>query len=152
MGAGMPNIPTEAILDVAKSTMTTFTPYYIKGYAAELVRQLKLEAEATPSPYQLLDYELPKEPLKTGMLTKQGAIRKSWKDRYFVIYNAADNYIVHYYTDKAAFDAQPDKPKGCVLFSHDSFIITSMSPCHRAHRGLQACCSFTHAFPRATVL
>lgn len=108
----MPSVPTEAISEIAKNTMTTFMPFYVKGYATALVKQLKREAAAVPSPFQLSNYELPSEPIKMGMLTKQGIIKKSWKHRFFVIYNAKDNFMVHYYIDQAAFEAHPDKPKG----------------------------------------
>ena len=63
----------------------------------------------------LLFVRPPLSPHLQGLLTKQGAVRKSWKLRYFVARNAANNYVIEYFTDEAAFKANPQKPKGCVL-------------------------------------
>ena len=47
MGAA-PSVPTDAITETANATMKIFTPFYIKGYAAQLIKQLKREANPEP--------------------------------------------------------------------------------------------------------
>ncbi len=106
-------MPTAAIQETATTTMKVFTPFYIKGYAAQLIKQLKREASPEPKVFQLMDIVPPSAPIKMGLLIKQGAVRKSWKERFFVVRNAADNYVVEYYESEAAFNTKPDKPKGC---------------------------------------
>lgn len=116
--------------------MKTFTPVYVKHYALALIHQLKLEKVKKASQLLLQKPPTPSEPLQTGVLVKQGAIAKNWKSRYFVgafdasapgmslggcrlsnppslpALNEKHNYEVRYYTDEAAYKANPDKPKG----------------------------------------
>jgi hypothetical protein len=113
MGA-VPSVPTDRITAIATDTMGAFTPAYVKAYTRALIEQLKAEAEAKPTPWQLREWVPPATPLKEGLLTKQGAVRKSWKVRYFVARNAADNFTIDYYDSEAAFKAAPEKPRGCV--------------------------------------
>ena len=54
MGAA-PSVPTEAIQETATTTMKIFVPFYIKGYAAQLIKQLKREATPVPKEYHLMD-------------------------------------------------------------------------------------------------
>ena len=56
--------------------------------------------------------EPPNEIIKQGLLTKQGAVVKSWRQRWFVVKNAADNYVVEYFTNEDAYKSKPEKPKG----------------------------------------
>ncbi len=62
----------------------TFTPIYIKQFALSTIEQIKQEKNAKASQLQLLEPPKPSEPLQTGLLTKQGAIQKNWKLRFFV--------------------------------------------------------------------
>ena len=55
MGAA-PSLPTEDIKEIATSTMKTFTPFYIKGYAAQLIKQLKKEANPDPKVARRMSY------------------------------------------------------------------------------------------------
>ena len=63
MGAA-PSVPTEAITEIASKTMKVFTPFYIKGYAGALVKQLKREAAPAPNPFHLMNITPPSEPIK----------------------------------------------------------------------------------------
>jgi hypothetical protein len=81
MGNTIPKIPTEEIGRIAETTMKTFTPQYLKHANVAIVKQAKLKSQAQPSKYLLEDAPTPSEPLKTGYLTKLGAVRKNWKKR-----------------------------------------------------------------------
>lgn len=111
MGAA-PSIPTPEIQEIATTTMTTFTPFYIKGYAGALVKMLRREANPVPNPYKLMTIVPPAAPIKTGVLVKQGGSRKSWKSRFFIVRNLADNYVVEYYVDEAASNVDKAVPRG----------------------------------------
>jgi hypothetical protein len=47
----------------------------------------------------LMQYDNASQHIKTGFLLKIGANVKSWKNRYFVALNKADNYCIVYYED-----------------------------------------------------
>jgi len=97
------------------TVMGTFAKAYPMAYAVALFNKVKEETLSTdePSEYQLEarpEKERSTEPLKTGFLTKEGAIRKSWKKRFFVI---RPDYKVEYY-DKEETYKSGGKPKGII--------------------------------------
>jgi hypothetical protein len=49
--------------------------------------------------YDLFPAPLPNIPIKVGFLTKLGEHVRSWKTRYFVATNAADNFVIKYFDD-----------------------------------------------------
>jgi len=105
------SFPKDEILEVAKAVCVTFTIEYTKAYTLALVQQIKEEMNAPPEP----DWQLEKRPkwekdLKTGWLVKEGAIRKSWKRRWFVV---KPDYQIDYYAEETDL-ANKKKPKGSI--------------------------------------
>lgn len=47
-----------------------------------------------------MQYDNASQNIKAGFLLKIGANVKSWKNRYFVAKNKADNYAIIYYEDE----------------------------------------------------
>jgi hypothetical protein len=96
------------IKELIEAVLKTFTLQYTKAYAIALVRHIKKELEEQTEEWQLL--ERPKDsfkkPLKTGYLVKQGAIRKNWLKRFFVV---RPDYKIDYYENeevRLVFDLQ----------------------------------------------
>jgi len=113
MGVGISN-PVDAstkqeIEDLIKAVLKTFTTEYVKWYALYLVKKLKLDAMAEPSPYKLLERPPNTEHLRSGWLMKEGGIRKNWKKRFFV---ARYNYVVDYYEKEEEANKEKGKTKG----------------------------------------
>jgi hypothetical protein len=71
-------------LQVAEEVVKTFTPIYIKQFALSTIYEIKQEKNERASQLQLSTPPTPSEPLQKGLLTKQGAITKNWKLRFFV--------------------------------------------------------------------
>lgn len=60
-----------------------------------------MQREANPgsnAKYKLHKPPLSSEPVHEGWLTKLGAIKKTWKRRYFVAMNHCDNFVIYYFT------------------------------------------------------
>lgn len=114
MGNAMPSAPTGEIQKEAQAVTTVFQPLYLKNFAIGIVKELKAERAAQPRLYRLAEPPVPKEPLKTGTLTKLGGVRANWKTRFFVALNAADNYVINYYVDEGSYKSSPTKPKGSI--------------------------------------
>eukprot|EP00052_Salpingoeca_macrocollata_P016080 m.128884 g.128884 ORF g.128884 m.128884 type:complete len:564 (+) comp19914_c0_seq1:86-1777(+) len=123
MGAGLSNpIDGEKQQAIEKSISDVLVPFgkaYPKQYVLALFNKIKAEKlEAlkggdSGDSYQLeapADAEPSTEPLMTGYLTKEGAIRKSWKKRFFVV---RPDYKIEYYEKEEVFKAQ-GKPKGII--------------------------------------
>jgi len=99
------------IQNIIKSVLEVFTKEYVKHYALGLVKKAEDDATKEPGP----DWKLmvrpdgPSEPLKTGILIKKGALKKNWQKRYFVV---RPDYVVEYYENEKAANAEKPKPKG----------------------------------------
>lgn len=115
MGAAiMKDMPLDDIKRITTETLDTFVPVYTKSYALALIDKLKKEAEGGEgTKWQLRTPPVPKEPLKEGWITKQGAVQKNWKKRFFVATNAADNFQVYYF-DKEEKKTDPKTKKGAI--------------------------------------
>ncbi|XP_062506059.1 PH domain-containing protein DDB_G0267786-like isoform X2 [Corticium candelabrum] len=103
------------IKSLIETVLTTFTVQYSKAYAVALVKHIEEELKKEkPDEWKLLERPVQKDsntrPLKTGYLVKQGAIRKNWLRRFFVV---RPDYKVDYYETKETYDAG-GKPKGTV--------------------------------------
>lgn len=79
-----------------KKVLEIFTVQYTKAYVLALVRHIKIESQKKPEPWLLEERPAGSwtEDLKTGYLVKEGAVRKNWKKRYFVVKN---NFTVDYF-------------------------------------------------------
>lgn len=79
---------------------TNFSIFMVLGFKDMVIKQSIEEAEgAEKEELQLLEAPLPDWPLKSGFLSKRGENRKNWNKRWFVAKNAADGYVIEYYTD-----------------------------------------------------
>jgi len=113
MGVGVSNPVDEStkqeIQELIKAMLVTFTREYVKAYALNLVIKLKRDAMLSPLPWKLLEREPLHDDLKFGYLTKEGAVRKNWKKRYFVVRH---DYKVDYYESEGELKKPKPKVKG----------------------------------------
>jgi hypothetical protein len=99
----------DEIMQCIKTVCTTFTVQYVKAYVLALIKVKEEEARAKPSPYKLLERPEDVSDLKTGWLTKEGGMFKSWKKRWFVVRH---DYAVDYFASEADANKPKPKPKG----------------------------------------
>lgn len=116
MGVGVSNPVDEStkaeIQELIKKVLGTFTLQYTKEYALALVEKIKIEANEKPENWQLLERPPWSEDYKSGYLVKEGAIRKSWKKRFFVV---KPNYVVDYFESEEEFKkGEKAKKKGSI--------------------------------------
>lgn len=109
------DFPKDEIINTAKKVVEVFSKNYIKCYTLALVRQIKIETNAPPAPDWQLQTRPPwNKPYKSGYLTKEGAIRKSWKKRWFV---ARPDHTVAYFVDEATSQKENPSAKGVINLS-----------------------------------
>lgn len=94
---------------------------YATNYKSQLVNKLLEEGgaeEGEEDGPQLASPPSDDSPLRTGLVTKRGAVRKNWKQRFFVV---KPNFTVDYYESEAKFEAAA-KPKGCMVLNGYSVV------------------------------
>lgn len=99
----------QEVEEIIKAVLGTFTLEYVKASAIYMVIKAKLDAQAPVREYRLLEREPSTGPRLTGWLTKEGAIRKNWKRRYFIV---RSDYIVDYYESEEEAKKENGKKKG----------------------------------------
>jgi len=86
---------SEQIVDVASNIMESFAPLYVRAYGNAMVEQLTEAHDMTErrgAALNELGLELSQppvatEPLEKGWMVKLGAIKASWRRRFFVATN-----------------------------------------------------------------
>lgn len=87
----------ERINETIKDVTTRFATEFSSAYTQEVVAQAKAELLGDSGiEWKLSDAPIAEDILKKGILTKRGNSYKSWKERYFIAYNAKDNYKIEY--------------------------------------------------------
>lgn len=108
--------PAAEIAAICTEALAVFGIQFARYYLVGLMKEKIKEAEAAGEGYRLLKYEPGLEPILSGLITKQGAIRKNWKTRFFVLFwgkvGYYDQYRLRYYVNEEAYKENPDKFKG----------------------------------------
>jgi hypothetical protein len=101
----------QEIAELIKAILGTFTLNYVKEYALAMVLKIKMEANEKPESWNLLERPPWSEDYKSGWLIKEGAVRKNWKKRYFVV---RPNYTIDYYENEAEAKKEKGKKRGSI--------------------------------------
>eukprot|EP01038_Epipyxis_sp_PR26KG_P009540 gene9540-12850_t len=99
MGNPIDDAAQERINNLIKEICQKIVTYFAKGYAQAVIEKAKNEIEPETSiedDLKLQTAPTPSAIMKSGMLTKRGDAVKSWKQRFFVAYNAKDNFKIDY--------------------------------------------------------
>eukprot|EP00179_Madagascaria_erythrocladioides_P022304 CAMPEP_0198338038 /NCGR_PEP_ID=MMETSP1450-20131203/32457_1 /TAXON_ID=753684 ORGANISM="Madagascaria erythrocladiodes, Strain CCMP3234" /NCGR_SAMPLE_ID=MMETSP1450 /ASSEMBLY_ACC=CAM_ASM_001115 /LENGTH=563 /DNA_ID=CAMNT_0044042893 /DNA_START=71 /DNA_END=1759 /DNA_ORIENTATION=+ len=83
--------------EIIKKVVERFGPAYSKHYVLAIAQAKMAEQLAKPEKFMLEQRPPPDDkspPLMTGYLMKEGAVRKNWKKRYFVV---KPNFEIDYY-------------------------------------------------------
>lgn len=115
------SFPTEAVVAQAVKAINTFGPLFVRAasiatahQAAAALEGARDDAPATKEGYFLEAPPRASEPMERGWITKLGEIKKTWKRRYFVATEEADNHVVYYFEREK--DAEtPAKAKGAIF-------------------------------------
>jgi hypothetical protein len=113
MGASFSNPIDEAkqtrMKEIIQEVVGVFAKNFPLAYKDALIRKIKREAQPQDEDNKyLISPPVPDFELKKGMMFKRGDTVKSWKNRYFVALNQADNFRVDY------FESEGGKLKGSI--------------------------------------
>jgi len=100
MGNPIDDAAQARINDKIQDVVKTFGTEFSKAYTQVVLAKAKADLEPEHSledDLKLQTAPIPSAVLKTGMLVKRGESVKNWKPRYFVAYNAKDNYRIDYH-------------------------------------------------------
>lgn len=107
----------ERVKEIIGQAMTEFGTAYATGYTKAVVKKIQAETEGVPRPsFPLLESAPSPEFHMQGWVTKQGAVVKNWKKRWFTIDN--DYRVSYWMGEKDPHDKDPKtgkmrkKPKG----------------------------------------
>lgn len=133
----LPEGAMEKIGERSAEFSALFSQFMLLGFFEMAINQAKEEADekVEEDPEQLIPLPIPDWTIKSGFLQKEGGIYHSWKKRFFVARNEADDFVIDYYsTDKclekekkgsincAGYRAKKDsskKPNGITLTPWD---------------------------------
>lgn len=99
LGNPISDAEQERINETIQEVVKLFSIEFSKAYTQAVIAHVKAEVDPTPELEDALKLEtapVPSHVLKTGSLVKRGDAHKSWKQRFFVAYNAADNFKIDY--------------------------------------------------------
>eukprot|EP00051_Salpingoeca_urceolata_P026309 m.476829 g.476829 ORF g.476829 m.476829 type:complete len:563 (-) comp20666_c0_seq1:150-1838(-) len=99
-----------------KAALAKFSKNFVTGFASATVEKSLADAAGDGDDGPDFQLESPPddvgtEPIKMGMLSKRGAVRKNWKMRYFVV---RPDYVIDYYESQEKYESGAAKPKGSV--------------------------------------
>eukprot|EP01032_Pedospumella_encystans_P013877 gene13877-15958_t len=102
MGAGFfVEADSKRIADLATEINSQFSRDFSTAFKDAVIRNLKGNyLETNTNKNALMQYDNPSQDLKSGFVLKIGGNVKSWKRRFFVAKNKADNYRIVYYEDE----------------------------------------------------
>jgi len=116
MGAGLSSpVDEQQMKDIAQKILGDFSAKYGKTYSVALLKKVIEDAKGGDggNDYELLSRPAEsksKDPIKTGWMTKEGAVVKNWKKRFFVVRH---DYKIEYY-DKEETYKSGGNPKGII--------------------------------------
>lgn len=93
---------SKRIADLATDINNQFSRDFSVAFKDAIINNLKSTyLQGSINKNSLMQYENASQDLKHGFLLKIGGNVKSWKNRYFVAKNKADNYTIIYYEDES---------------------------------------------------
>lgn len=100
MGNPLDDAAQARINDKIQEVVKTFAVEFSKAYTQAVLLEAKNEIERPHTLEDDLKLQCPGDAsaiLKSGMLVKRGESVKNWKPRFFVAYNAKDNFRIDYH-------------------------------------------------------
>jgi len=87
--------------ELMQEVITFFAANFLEALTQVIVKKCETEAASAGAlkeeEYELESAPTPFEPLKTGIMTKKGGFFKNWKERFFIVHNEKDNWVIKYF-------------------------------------------------------